>query len=101
VSPDQKTAEIEAAWAHHQQTFYGPSRAAWVKRERERLSKEQEGRCFFCEAETAPDHPDPKKRPTLEHLVPQSKGGTDDPSNLAMSCAGCNHSRDSRPKKAA
>lgn len=30
---------------------------------------------------------------TLEHLIPRSKGGTDDPSNLALSCFMCNNAR--------
>ena len=30
---------------------------------------------------------------TVEHVVPVSLGGTDDPSNLAPACARCNYSR--------
>ena len=34
-------------------------------------------------------------RATLEHIVPISRGGTDDPYNLTLSCNGCNQKRSS------
>ena len=34
---------------------------------------------------------------TLEHILPQSEGGTDSIANLMMSCQGCNHLRGNIP----
>lgn len=31
--------------------------------------------------------------PPLDHIVPKSRGGTDEPDNLALSCWGCNGSK--------
>lgn len=41
--------------------------------------------CCYCRT----IHPHGKGL-TLEHLTPLSRGGTDDPSNLALSCRACN-----------
>lgn len=43
-------------------------------------------RCEYCHAPqrvfNAPFH--------IEHIVPRSRGGADDPTNLALSCSSCN-----------
>jgi len=33
------------------------------------------------------------KRASIEHIVPRSWGGTDDPANIVCACVGCNTSR--------
>jgi 5-methylcytosine-specific restriction endonuclease McrA len=56
----------------------------------------QKGRCIYCERELrlSSDPPDGRTPlATLEHLVPQSKGGTDAQSNLAAACQQCNVAR--------
>ena len=30
---------------------------------------------------------------TIEHLIPLSDGGSNEPSNIALACAACNHSK--------
>lgn len=42
-------------------------------------------RCVYCGDENGPFH--------LDHLWPVSKGGSDEPNNLVMSCADCNLSK--------
>ena len=51
-----------------------------------------EGRCFYCGTEVTYYN---KKHNSLEidHVVPVSKGGSDDESNLACSCRNCNRSK--------
>lgn len=47
-------------------------------------------RCVYCLrplAETA-EHPD--DRPTVDHVVPRARGGTNRRRNLALACRSCN-----------
>lgn len=49
-------------------------------------------RCHICKAKTNPNAKVPNpKAPTLDHLIPLSKGGTHEPSNVATACFRCNH----------
>ena len=61
----------------------------------------QGGRCGICGGlmnPPAPEGTDRKRwqrppaglRPTFDHLVPRSAGGTDDPANLHLACRACN-----------
>lgn len=52
------------------------------------------GRCIHCNAHlyVALDGT-PISRATIEHIVPRGHGGTDDPPNLAIACACCNHQK--------
>ncbi|MCB0534414.1 MAG: HNH endonuclease [Saprospiraceae bacterium] len=43
--------------------------------------------CEYCRAQAKLSH-DPF---SVEHIIPLSQGGTDDPENLAWSCLGCNN----------
>ena len=43
--------------------------------------------CEYCQSQ-ARFSPDPF---SIEHIKPRSRGGTDEPSNLAFSCQGCNN----------
>jgi 5-methylcytosine-specific restriction endonuclease McrA len=56
--------------------------------DREELSKKlyiyQNGQCFYCKKITA------RKQCDLEHMTPISKGGKDNPTNIALSCYHCN-----------
>lgn len=51
-------------------------------------------KCFFCGCIMAGsfNRPDPvHPYPTLEHLIPLSRGGPDTLDNLLLACAACNH----------
>ena len=66
-------------------------RSKWVHL-RTRLAEAQNWKCCFCGCYM--DHiPGKKTSVTVEHVLPKSKGGTDDPSNLAASCHTCNNNR--------
>lgn len=47
------------------------------------LRKGQANRCFFCGKDMG-------ETPTLEHLTPVSRGGTNTPHNLVYACKSCN-----------
>ena len=65
-----------------------------LKRFRDELFKTQK-ECFFCgdaliKPKIQPNRAIPPNYPTLEHLTPRSRGGTDAPNNLVLSCYNCN-----------
>lgn len=48
------------------------------------------GRCLGCNGLLAVAmHGEPITHGRLEHILPQSRGGTSDPGNLALACDGC------------
>lgn len=50
----------------------------------ERIYKAQKGRCYYCGK---------KAKLTVDHIVPLSRGGTNDPSNIVGACEHCNSSK--------
>ena len=54
---------------------------------RHRLYGEQEGVCVGCETHF------PFRVMDADHILPRSKGGTDQPDNLQLLCSGCNRSK--------
>ena len=49
------------------------------------------GKCLHCNARlTVALDGQPISRATIEHIVPQTHGGTDDLRNLGIACARCN-----------
>jgi 5-methylcytosine-specific restriction endonuclease McrA len=66
------------------------------------------GKCIHCNAALVVRlDGTPVGNATVEHIVPQSRGGTDEPANLALACARCNyqkgrrHDRHRRPSERA
>lgn len=61
---------------------------------RTRLMRRDGELCHYCEC--AMVMPGPRTAPdamTLEHIVPQSYGGSDDITNLVLACSDCNNTR--------
>jgi 5-methylcytosine-specific restriction endonuclease McrA len=85
--------QIETAWRMHQdsRSRLAISRGLTVEL-RHRLAEAQNWRCCYCGIRmdgptNAPDSP------TFEHIVPRSRGGADDETNLAVACLSCNNRR--------
>ena len=51
----------------------------------------QRNRCCYCRRPFTAD-----RRPTIEHLLPVSQGGDNQPENLALACGPCNYGRANR-----
>ena len=51
----------------------------------------QRNRCCYCRRPFTAD-----RRPTIEHLLPVSRGGDNQPENLALACKSCNSRRGNR-----
>lgn len=54
-----------------------------------RLSKQYRWKCSYCGRDLYP------QTATVDHVVPLSKGGTNDYENLRLSCARCNRDKGS------
>lgn len=52
--------------------------------------------CQLCDGPVDPDAAEHADRASLDHVVPQSRGGSHDPSNLRMAHVGCNARRRDR-----
>jgi 5-methylcytosine-specific restriction endonuclease McrA len=98
-------------------------RFTFSKSLRERLYREQRGRCYYCKRKLDPlgTYPGPRKdrpatstvaanahwlrespyanHPVVEHRVPIVRGGTNDPSNLVIACHACNHKKGTRTEE--
>ena len=81
----------EAAETHG---FYAPiSTPAFTQRNVVRELIERDGhQCTYCDVNLNTIL-DPSLNPTVDHITPKSKGGTDDLSNLTLSCKSCNPSK--------
>ncbi|OIO90502.1 MAG: HNH endonuclease [Anaerolineae bacterium CG2_30_64_16] len=55
-------------------------------RQRQIVAQRASGCCEYCRSQAC-FSPDPF---SVEHIVPRSRGGTDELDNLALSCQGCN-----------
>ena len=53
----------------------------------------QEGRCNGCEVLF------PFRNMTIDHIMPRSRGGTDDPDNLQLLCGACNSTKSDRTQE--
>jgi 5-methylcytosine-specific restriction endonuclease McrA len=71
---------------HVKSTGRGGSTRAWRKTRAQVLKRDRDT-CHWCGANAT--HAD--------HVVPKSRGGTDDLSNLVASCGPCNQARGNRP----
>ena len=57
------------------------------------LFGQQEGRCAGCATEF------PFRAFDIDHVIPQSRGGTDHPDNLQLLCSHCNRVKGNRPQE--
>jgi 5-methylcytosine-specific restriction endonuclease McrA len=62
------------------------TRTKGVARRYEIYERDQ-GKCYMCQQSISLDIAE------LDHLIPVSKGGSSDPSNIALSCRPCNRRR--------
>lgn len=51
----------------------------------------EDGRCFWCETPLRYEYS------TLDHIVPRSRGGSNEQTNMVLSCRPCNNERDVMP----
>lgn len=66
---------------------------------RHKISIRDKNRCFFCSIVTTKNGSggDVKLYETLDHLIPQAHGGTNNSFNLVISCGVCNNFKGARP----
>ena len=56
-----------------------------TRKDIERIYSQQNGRCYWCGASIEKYH--------VDHVIPLSKGGSDAPENLVISCQTCNQEK--------
>lgn len=68
------------------------------------LFQRQRGRCAYCHIPMLFDFESnygqikpPLRLATVDHVIPRSAGGTDDPANLVLACGYCNSRKSSGP----
>lgn len=90
---------VSCKWpkAEQKEWWYLKYRAA-LRRKTAKLHAQQDGLCYFCKGKTFLGDDDKgdlsnRRMATADHIIPQSKGGTDHLSNLIMACAACNNLR--------
>ena len=86
-------AEIDLAWKEHE---LGACRLP-SRRRRDllpQMAERQNWRCCYC-GERMDGQGDNPNAPSVEHVIPLSKGGTDAPGNLVAACRRCNSKRSS------
>lgn len=62
-----------------------PTRIPLTAKQRNQLFERCEGKCAYCTGQLLYDEPW-----HIDHIKPVSKGGTNDPVNLTLSCPRCN-----------
>lgn len=54
--------------------------------------------CRYCKRVLSEGSTDPAMMPTVDHVIPKSKGGSNRASNLVTACRDCNESKGSLDK---
>ena len=67
-------------------------RKLWSRTQREEILRRTAGRCYSCGLHMAPSDDW-----WVEHIIPHSLGGSDQPDNLLPSCRLCNFVRSNHP----
>lgn len=80
-----KEEEIALAWEEFKKEVQP---FAWMDQVREQKRLLQNNKCLYCSCELKKG--DPFLRPTLDHVIPVSRGGTDTEFNLVVCCNTCN-----------
>jgi 5-methylcytosine-specific restriction endonuclease McrA len=91
VSELTKQEQIELAWAEHAASLR-QARSLLTLALRDQLCEQQNWRCAFCGVRMEGTGSE-ANAPTFEHIIPRSKGGSDQLENIVISCWRCNHLR--------
>lgn len=87
---DGKTCTVWFSW--HESYYSNRPLKAQVSKEARAYVEQRDKCCVYCRCPDGPYH--------IDHIVPSSRGGSNDISNLALACASCNISkRDRTPEE--
>ena len=84
--------EIDKAWEQHlaKRQYH---RAGWL----EALFEKHEGLCTYCQQELQLDDRQSPLRPTIDHVIPLGRGGSDTLDNCTLACSLCNTAKGNLP----
>jgi 5-methylcytosine-specific restriction endonuclease McrA len=77
------------AKCHRRRALKMSAKGAYTAQDISCQMKRQHGRCYYCDVKFSKG----KRAYHVDHVVPLSRGGTNDPSNLVLACNSCNSSK--------
>lgn len=84
----ERGKERSIASEHNRRARKRSTGGSYTPQEIEAQYKRQKGKCYYCSKKIAKYH--------VEHVVPISRGGTNDISNIVLSCPSCNQKKGNR-----
>lgn len=93
----ERSAEFARRWAKsnpekirrkssRRRAFEMQAKGQFTPADIKKLYINQRGRCWYCQTELGDDY-------HIDHRIPLSRGGSNDPSNLVLACPPCNLSK--------
>lgn len=80
--PERSRAKRERAKARRRERLALIGAAPLTRRQKRAIAERDGAQCYLCGQTAAVIH--------IDHVVPVQRGGTNDPSNLAVACSSCN-----------
>ena len=77
------------SWANNRRARMAGAGGSYTSRDVRAQYARQRGRCYWCGAKVGDTY-------HIDHVIPLSRGGGNDPSNLVISCPHCNTSKQSK-----
>lgn len=81
--------ERYAAYARNRRSHIRNAEGTHTAADIKKQYKAQKGKCYYCNVKVDDEY-------HVDHIVPLSRGGSNDPSNLVISCPTCNLSKNDR-----
>ena len=86
----RQNREAYAAYVRNRRARIRDAEGSHTAKDVRHLFREQRGRCLYCGCDLSDGY-------HVDHVIPISRGGSNDISNLALACRTCNCSKNNRP----
>ncbi len=85
----QENPELERVYRHARRARLRNAQGSHTAQDIQEQHKRQKGKCYWCGSKLP-------KRYHIDHVIPLSRGGSNDASNLVIACQKCNLSKHDR-----
>lgn len=82
----KENPDINRANIHRRRTLVRNSHGSHTAEDIKKQYEEQGGKCFYCKKDVSKDY-------HVDHVIPLSRGGSNNPDNLVIACPTCNTSK--------